>query len=236
MDETTNLALPLVQGAQSQKHVTVNEGLMRLDCLTQLVLEADGVDVPPSSPANGSCWAIGSAPSGDWTGRAGAVAIRSNGGWTFAQPRRGWRAFIASAGDTAVHDGVDWIRGGIAGSVSGAGMRARTSTVDHMVTPGAQSTTADVIPANVSVIGVTGIVLDPISGDATSFRVGVAGSADRYGTGIGLASGSWLRGLTGTPTAYYAHTPLVLEAEGGTFAGGRVRLAVHYLELTIPSA
>jgi hypothetical protein len=36
MTETANLALPLVQPAQAQKHVTVNEALARLDGLTQL--------------------------------------------------------------------------------------------------------------------------------------------------------------------------------------------------------
>ena len=41
-------------------------------------------------------------------------------------------------------------------------------------------------------------------------------------------------GLTGTPTAYYADTPLVLTAVGGTFATGDIRLAIHYTQLVPP--
>jgi len=34
MDETARIGLPLVQAAQAQKHVTVNEAFARLDALT----------------------------------------------------------------------------------------------------------------------------------------------------------------------------------------------------------
>ena len=49
MSETTQLGLPLLQPAQAQKHVTVNEALVRLDGLTQLVLASATVTAPPVS-------------------------------------------------------------------------------------------------------------------------------------------------------------------------------------------
>jgi hypothetical protein len=85
------------------------------------------------------------------------------------------------------------------------------------------------------VFGVTGRVLADITGTLTSWRLGVSGSDDRYGSGIGTLAGSWLRGLTGTPLTYYAPTELLLTAEGGTFDGaGDVRLAVHYATIGLP--
>jgi hypothetical protein len=64
----------------------------------------------------------------------------------------------------------------------------------------------------------------------------VAGSDNRYGSGLGLALNSYLRGLSGAPVTYYADTPLLLTAEGGAFAAGTVRLALHLVELEPPQA
>ena len=41
--------------------------------------------------------------------------------------------------------------------------------------------------------------------------------------------------LTSTPQTYYSDTDLLLTGEGGDFAGGDIRLAVHLMNLTIPS-
>ena len=38
MTDTANLLLPLLQAAQAQKHVTVNEALLRLDALVQQIM------------------------------------------------------------------------------------------------------------------------------------------------------------------------------------------------------
>ncbi len=70
----------------------------------------------------------------------------------------------------------------------------------------------------------------------TGWKVGVAGSADRYGSGLGAAAGSYLVGLSGSPVTYYSATPLLLTSEGGAFASGTVRLAIHVLTLQPPRA
>ena len=85
-------------------------------------------------------------------------------------------------------------------------------------------------------IGVSARVIEAVSGAGlTGWRVGVAGAADRYGTGIGIALNSSLRGVSGTPVAYYGDTPLRIEPEGGDFAAGKVRLAIHCLEISPPN-
>jgi hypothetical protein len=235
MTETTRLRLPLVQAAQAQKHVTVNSGLERLDALVELVLTSVGQITPPE-PAMG-IHAVPPGALGAWEGQGGKVAFASNGGWDFASPQRGWTAWIADLGTTAIHDGEDWIPGAATLSASGAGISLRTIEIDHDVTPGPTSTTSVLIPAQSIVYGVTGRILSQIGGDATAFDLGIAGdSPDRYGTGCGLEAGSWLRGLTSSPLAYYAPTPLTLTGVGGSFVGGSVRLAVHLAELRLPGA
>ncbi len=234
MPDTAKLGLPLVAPAQAQKHVTVNESLTRLDALVHLSLASLGGAVAPSSPAEGEVHSVGAGATGVWAGQDGKLAVYANGGWVFLDPQPGWQGWSGSA--RVQFDGLDWVEGAGALSANGAGFVHRTVEVDHAVGAGASSTVAAIIPANTIVYGVTGRVLSAIGG-ASSFEVGVSGSTDRYGSGIGAGAGSWLRGLTGSPLAYYADTDLVLTAQGGSFDGsGTLRLAVHFAELTLPRA
>jgi hypothetical protein len=233
MAETARLGLPLVQAAQAQKHVTVNEGLGRLDALVQLVLTATEEAAPPE-PASG-VYGVPEGATGAWVERAGQVAFASAGGWEFVTPERGWTAIVADRGP-AVFDGAAWIEGAATLAPSGAGLSLRTVEVDHMVGIGAASTTGAVIPAQSLVFGVTGRVIEVLGAGSTTFALGIAGeSPDRYGSGYGVQAGAWLRGLTSSPLAYYAPTPLTLTAAGGAFTGGRVRLSVHLAELRLPA-
>ena len=236
MTETTRLSLPLVQPAQAQKHVTVNETFERLDSLVQLVLaEVDAV-TPPASPNEGDVYAVGSGAINDWSGQDGAVAIFSNGGWFFLSPRAGWRAWRADTGGAVSFDGAAWVEGAGSLSINGAGFVHRTIEVDHALTAGATSDVAALIPANSVVYGITGRVLSDIGG-ASSFEIGVSGATDRYGAGIGVVATSWARGLTGAPLTYYADTDVLLTSVGGAFDGtGTFRIAVHFAEITLPRA
>ncbi|MDJ0640868.1 MAG: DUF2793 domain-containing protein [Paracoccaceae bacterium] len=236
MPETQNLGLPLVEQAQAQKHVTVNESLIRLDGLVQLSLASTDGTVPPSSPADGEVHAIGTGATGAWSGNDGRLAVFANGGWVFVDAAPGWRGWSV-AGQTSVQfDGTDWIEGVGSMSANGAGFVHRTAEIDHGVSSGATSMVVGAIPANVIVYGVTGRVLSDIGG-AASLELGVSGATNRYGSGIGTATGAWLRGITGSPLAYYSATDLVLTASGGGFDGtGSIRLAVHFAELTLPRA
>lgn len=236
MAETGKLSLPLIAAAQAQKHVTVNEALTRLDGLVQLRLTTVGQAAPPGAPAEGEVHAVGSGATGDWVGEDGRLALFVNGGWVFLTPDVGWRGWLEAEGTTAVFDGAAWSAGVGAVSLNGAAFVQRTVEVDHSVSSGSVSTVSGALPQDSVVYGVTGRVLSAIGG-AASFKIGVAGSDNRYGSGFGTAAGSWTRGLTGTPLAYYSDEDLILSAEGGAFDGtGSVRLAVHFAELTLPRA
>lgn len=235
MDETARIGLPLVQAAQSQKHVTVNAALTRLDALLPLVIEARDRQSPPGVAEDGQVWAVPAGAGGDWAGQAGNLALAVNGGWEFVTPARGWRAFVLSEGQRAVHDGTDWRAGMVNLSPSGAGLVAGLVEGEHVITGGTSSVTTVEIPARVSVLGVTARVLEPITGTLSAWRIGTSGAADRFGSGLGLAAGSTGNGILGWPMTYYSVAPLILSAQGGSFSGGRVRLAVHYLALAVPT-
>ena len=236
MPETSKLGLPLVAAAQAQKHVTVNESFLRLDALTHLSLQTIGASLPPGSPAEGDVHSVGVGATGLWAGQDGALAVFQNGGWAFVTPVAGWQGWSMASGTAVTFDGADWIEGAGALSAHGAGFVHRSLEVDHAVSSGATSTIAAPIAGNTVVYGVTGRVISDIGGAAT-FEIGVAGSTDRYGSGIGTTTGAWLRGLTSNPLTYYSDTDLILTAGGGSFDGsGVLRLAVHFAELTLPRA
>jgi len=235
MTDTPRLALPLLDAAQAQKHVTVNEALLRLDALSPLVIETVTLAAPPAGPAEGAVHAVPAGATGAWAGQGGSLALYIGGGWVFAPLAAGRIAWLAERGGAAVWDGAAWQALPLAVSPAGAAMQPFVAEVDHTVASGASSTVTAAIPAQSSVFAVTGRVIDTITGTAASFRLGVSGSDDRYGSGLGLASGSWLRGLTGQPVTYYADTDLLLTAEGGDFAGGTVRLCVHGFSFGLPA-
>ena len=232
MSETARLSLPLLMPSQAQKHVTVNEALLRLDALTQLVLRSRSLVAPPVNATEGDCYGVPVEATGGWLDSDGEIAIFVGGGWDFVTPARGWRAFVEDESAFVVYDG-DWTPQGGAPAPAG-GPAMRMIAMDHSVVAGPSSATPPAIPAGASVWGITGRVVDAIGG-ATSFRIGIAGAEDRYGSRIGTAVGSWLRGLTGSPLTYWEETPLVLYAEGGDFDGtGLIRLLVYAVELPLP--
>ena len=77
-------------------------------------------------------------------------------------------------------------------------------------------------------------VTEAITGTLTGWSLGTADAPDRFGSGLGLGAGSWARGILSTPMTYWQSEPLRLTATGGSFAGGSVRLALHWWELRLP--
>ncbi|MEJ1158009.1 DUF2793 domain-containing protein [Prosthecomicrobium sp. N25] len=108
MTVTPRLALPLIEAAQAQKHVTHNEALDALDALVQAVVQDRDLAAPPSSPAEGNAWIVAAAPTGAWAGRAGQIAVWLAGAWTFLPPGTGWRVWVADEARLFVWTGSVW--------------------------------------------------------------------------------------------------------------------------------
>ena len=108
MTDTPRLALPLIEAAQAQKHVTHNEALLRLDAQIQLAVLDRDLAVPPAAPTDGDAWLVAAGASGDWTGMTGRVAARRAGAWLFLEPRAGWLCWVADESRLLVHDGASW--------------------------------------------------------------------------------------------------------------------------------
>ncbi|HEX7931110.1 MAG TPA: DUF2793 domain-containing protein [Sphingomicrobium sp.] len=105
---TPRFSLPLLAVAQAQKEVTHNEALTLIDALIQPVVEAGPVNDPPSAPAVGQCWVVGSAPTGAWTGRDARLAIWTGGGWRFVTPRPAMCMTRLTDGIRLHFDGLFW--------------------------------------------------------------------------------------------------------------------------------
>jgi hypothetical protein len=109
MSQTTHLALPFIEAAQSQKHVTHNEALATLDALTHLAVSARDITAPPAAPNEGDRYLVGADATGAFAGKSGQIAVFLAGSWSFLVPRAGWRAFVAAEALLLLHDGAGWI-------------------------------------------------------------------------------------------------------------------------------
>lgn len=107
-DATARLVLPFLAAGQAQKEVTHNEALQRLDALVQPVAETADLAAPPSSPAPGQCWIVGTDATDSWAGHDGDIAQWTDGGWRFVRPLAGWRCHVADRGARMIHDGSAW--------------------------------------------------------------------------------------------------------------------------------
>lgn len=109
MPVTSRFSLPLLATAQAQKEMTHNEALVLIDALVQLAVEAGPQADPPTDPDEGQCWLVGATPTGGWAGQAHAVAVWTAGGWRFAIPREGLRAWRIADGAWIGFKGGTWV-------------------------------------------------------------------------------------------------------------------------------
>lgn len=112
MSNSSRLALPYLAAGQAQKHVTVNESLLRLDAVVQLSARSDSTTAQPASPEDGDIYILPAGKSGgDWTAMAeGALAYYRDGAWEELTPRPGWRCFVEDAEALCVRTEGGWSR------------------------------------------------------------------------------------------------------------------------------
>lgn len=110
-DVTARHSLPNLYVGQSQKELTHNEALARIDALLHPVVEAK-LMAPPiglSDSSDGLCWLIGSAATGIWAGRSGQVARWSGGSWRYIKPVPGMTLWSASGNKRLFYIAGAWV-------------------------------------------------------------------------------------------------------------------------------
>jgi hypothetical protein len=233
MTDTPRLALPAIEAAQAQKHVTHNEALVLLDALVQLTVESRTLTAPPDTPVEGAAYIPASGATGAWSGWDGQIAVY-NAGWLRIVPVPGLKTWVREERLTFTYEDGVW-RDGIALTANGGRVTLRAKE-EELTLAGAFAETADsgFIPDRAIVMGVAARTTQTIAG-ATSYAVGTASEATKFGDLLGIALGSTNIGVVG-PTAFYADTKVRVTANGADFTGGKVRLICYYMEMSAPHA
>jgi hypothetical protein len=108
MTATANLALPFIEAAQAQKHVTHNEALRILDAAIQIAVADRTRMTPPASPIDGERHIVASGAGGAWSGQGDAIATWQDGAWAFLAPKQGWCVWSVADDVLLVFDGANW--------------------------------------------------------------------------------------------------------------------------------
>lgn len=110
MTATARLGLSYVEPQQSQKHVTVNDALRKLDAVVQLSVVSATTTAQPGAPADASLYILPAGKSGAAWGTMTdlAVAYYVDRAWSQLTPREGWRAFVQDTDQLYVFDGAAW--------------------------------------------------------------------------------------------------------------------------------
>lgn len=109
-DATPRLELPYLAAAQAQKHVTVNEGLARLDALVACAVESRTTAGQPETPADGVLYILPAAATGPaWSGRPAGTLMRFEAGaWAAIEPPPGLVALVKDDPALVVRSGAGW--------------------------------------------------------------------------------------------------------------------------------
>ncbi|ADZ71341.1 hypothetical protein SL003B_2918 [Polymorphum gilvum SL003B-26A1] len=226
------MKLPLIAAAQAQKHVTHNEALARLDALAHLCFLDRDLAAPPPA-ADGDTYLVAAGATGDWSGRDGAIAHVRDGAWQFLEAVEGLTAHVVDEDVFVVFTGGAWrVYAALLAPVAtlaqgGFGSAVRFATLETQLSglAGPHADTEPIIPDRAVVFGVSTRTVATVTG-AASYDCGLAGETSKFGGSLGVAAGSSNAGVIG-PTAFYADTAVRLTANGGSFTGGAVRIAVH---------
>jgi hypothetical protein len=110
MPNTLHLALPYLEAAQAQKHVTHNEALRALDAVVMLAVLDRDLSAPPGSPAAGARYIVKPTGTAAFAGHDHEVAHFVDGGWQFLAPQTGWLCYVVDENTFLIFDGASWAR------------------------------------------------------------------------------------------------------------------------------
>lgn len=235
MSETASLALPLLQPSQAQKHVTVNEALLRLDGMVQIKVISRALNDPPETVSDGDCFIVALGGLNAWAGQDQRLAVYSNGGWIFLEPQDGWQGWLIEEHCTVRFTRGGWHSAVLAEARNGAASRLLVAETEFSLQPGAAQFVPVTIPKESMVFACSARISEEITGSLSSWSLGFESEPQKFGQGMGLSAGSYCTGLLSQPTTYYESLQPWVSPIGGVFSGGVLKVAVHYLVLDLPT-
>lgn len=159
MATSSHIGFTYVSQAQTQKEVTVNEALEKLDAILNTGVIDKDLSTPPGAPTNGDVYIVGSSPTGDWSGQAGDIAYYEDA-WKFIDPKEGLTIWVSDENILYTFDGTNWI--------------AAASTIQNALLLGV-NTTADA--TNKLAVASSAILFDNI-GNGTQIKLNKNAASD----------------------------------------------------------
>jgi hypothetical protein len=192
-EQSTNLELPFLAQGQAQKHVTINESLLRLDALVHLSAVSATTSVEPGSPSDGSLYILPSGKSGvHWGAMAlGALAYYRDGAWEEIAPREGWAAFVKDTDDFVFYGGGAW-SGNATGRASDAEARAQNNAKKALTPSNLAARAAFSAHKNgVAQTGIANNTLTSVTWSTEVFDIGGHFASDQWTPPAGKVRLSW---------------------------------------------
>jgi hypothetical protein len=107
MATTPHLGATLLEQSQSQKEITINEALSRLDALLNSGAIDKDLATPPGSPSAGDVYIVAAGATGAWSGKTGQIAYFDQV-WRFIVPRTGLVLWVCDESKQYVCTGAGW--------------------------------------------------------------------------------------------------------------------------------
>lgn len=108
MVTTTNLGITLVEQAQAQKEVTINQAFCVLDAFVGKAVADKDLAAPPTSPVPSTLYIVAASPTGAWAGKATHLAYFDQV-WRFIAPQSGMRMWVQDEALDYRYTGVTWV-------------------------------------------------------------------------------------------------------------------------------
>lgn len=102
-------------GSQAAPWNTMNQALRTIDGFTtRAIVEDRDLSAPPGSCADGAIYLVAGSPTGDWSGKAGQLAIAKGAnaasGWIFVViANEGSQVYVRDENITIQHNGSSWV-------------------------------------------------------------------------------------------------------------------------------
>lgn len=103
--QTPNLNLSLIAPGQSQKHITHNEAIVKLDSIVQLSALSRSQSLILTEMSDGDRFIV---PSNDSSGQADLIGQKSRGGVIYHTPKIGWTSWIEDENIHVTWNGDAW--------------------------------------------------------------------------------------------------------------------------------